>query len=510
MRRASSVLPFVSLAAALTGCGPKEPTLVERPAGLVSSSSVYLRNTFDTDPSGYLGRFVATGATDLDESNTMKLACSTHITWRFVDGGGVSYSENLNVSSEIGARLGIPVVAQAEGSHAQARTARAQYVLTGKMVADIPDPAAFAACCKSQPDQCSDRYVSEFIQGTGGLFHQASNSTAVSASGTAPQAGVTGGVDLARSAEWQRAAEFPNPVYFAFKLSPTPYTQGDVDACPAWVEAPPRAEDGVFVVGAADGAKSEQAARDAAMQSAQGAARTSTGIGGADLGGATLALRADEWCVRPQVTNKGTRYSARVLAFASNEAVATARVQAEAAAAARAEQARLAAEQERARLAAQAEADKLAAEQAAIARVEAERRAAEEAARLAAQAPPPPPPGPSLAPEQVPSPAPAVGPGPATGPASTAEHAARIRAAVQAESFSSDQLSALESSARGARLTAAEVREILDLLSFSGDQLSALKTLAPTVVDPANWQVIVDGFSFSTDRETARGLLPPR
>ncbi|MCK6507435.1 DUF4476 domain-containing protein, partial [Myxococcota bacterium] len=138
----------------------------------------------------------------------------------------------------------------------------------------------------------------------------------------------------------------------------------------------------------------------------------------------------------------------------------------------------------------------------------------EEAARLAAQAPPPPPPGPSLAPGQVPSPAPAVGPGPAaapaTGPASTAEHAARIRAAVQAESFSSDQLSALESSARGARLTAAEVREILDLLSFSGDQLSALKTLAPTVVDPANWQVIVDGFSFSTDRETARGLLPPR
>lgn len=122
------------------------------------------------------------------------------------------------------------------------------------------------------------------------------------------------------------------------------------------------------------------------LQSAQGAARASTGIGGVDLGGATLALRADEWCVRPQVTNKGTRYSARALAFASNEAVTTARLQAEAA--------------------------------------------------------------------------------------------------------------------------AAEVRGILDLLRSSGDQISALKTLATTVVDPDNWQLIAGGFSFGIDRDAAQGLRP--
>lgn len=261
----------VPLLALLTtiGCGKKHG-IDAAPASVVSSSSVWLRNSFDTDPSGYIGRFVPAGVTDLDESNTMTLACSKHISSRFVDGGGVSWTENLNVSSEVGARLGIPLIASASGSHSASRTAKAQYTMTGKMVAVIADPDAFAACCKSQPDQCSDRYIGEFIQGSGAILHQAARSTQVEASGTNPSNGVSGAGELASAAEWQRAAEFPQPVYFAFKVSPTPYAQGAVDTCPSWVDNPPVAEGGVYVVGHGDNAKSEQDARAQAMGDANG------------------------------------------------------------------------------------------------------------------------------------------------------------------------------------------------------------------------------------------------
>jgi hypothetical protein len=37
--------------------------------------------------------------------------------------------------------------------------------------------------------------------------------------------GLSGEGGVSRSAAWQRAAEFSNPVYFAFEVSPTPYTR---------------------------------------------------------------------------------------------------------------------------------------------------------------------------------------------------------------------------------------------------------------------------------------------
>ena len=103
----------------LTGCpkasGPQAPSMAP-------SSNVYLRNSLDTDPSGYIGRFLPAGLTDLDESSGMTLACSEHVGWRFVEGGGVQYSEVLNASTAVSARFGVPLVAQgsASGSSTQA------------------------------------------------------------------------------------------------------------------------------------------------------------------------------------------------------------------------------------------------------------------------------------------------------------------------------------------------------------------------------------------------------
>jgi hypothetical protein len=461
-----SYLPTVLVLAACA-----RNNIADQGASVVSSKSVHLRNTFDTDPGTYIGRFVPAGVTDLDESNTLILACSKHIQPRFIDGGGVAFAETVNVSTQVAARIGIPVIADASASHDASRTARAEYVLTGKLVAEIPDPEAFAACCKAQPDQCTDRYIGEFIQGTGSLLHQAANSTKVEASGTNPQTGVSGGGGLDRSAEWQRVAEFQNPVYFAFKVSPTAYTQGAVDTCPAWANQVPQAEGGVYVVGRGDNARNEQRARNDALQHANAQAMQAAGLAWHSLAGAPIPIRAEQWCVTPTRVRRSTRYSARVLAFVSNDSIAEAKKTAEANAAAQREQERLAAEREQARLAAERDA----------------------AAKQPTTAPPP---GPT---EPAPPPGtPAAGPGDVD----------RIVAAVEAESFADGKLSALEFSARGARITAAEARRVIDLFTYSGDKLKALTTLRGAITDPANWNQVVDAFTHSSDRDAARKLAP--
>ncbi|MFV8749932.1 DUF4476 domain-containing protein [Nannocystaceae bacterium ST9] len=464
--------------------------ITNQPASLVSSSSLWLRNTYDTDPSVYVGRFVPAGVTELDESNTMVLACSKYISSRFIDGGGVEYSEEMQVSTEIALKIGLPVVASGSAGYQGSRTARARYKLTGKLVAEITDPEGFAACCKAQPDQCTDRFIGEFIQGTGSLHHDAERSIDLEGQGTNPTNGLSGEGGVSRTAEWQRAAEFPDPVYFAFKINPTPYTQGLVDTCPSWVDDPPAAEGGVYVVGSADEAKNESKARSAALQAAGNMAAQATGV--------RVGVRPESWCVTADKNRRGrARYSARVLGFVSDADIANAR-----------EQARIAAEQEQARQAAEREERRLAAEQAQARLAEQARLDAEADARR-----PDPISDPTTDPTLDPGMDPSMDPGtdPTTNPTtnpSGKRDVDRIVAAVEAEMASSDQLSALTFSVKQARLSAAEARRVLDLFSMSEDKLSALQIMRDHVEDPENWQVLVEGFSFSDDREAARNLAP--
>lgn len=407
---------------------------------------MWLRNTYDTDPSIYVGRFVPAGVTDLDESNTMVLACSKYITTRFIEGGNVEYTEDLHVSNQVAVKIGVPVVASGSAGYQHQRTAQVRYTLTGKLVAEITDPDGFAACCKDQPDQCTDRFVGEFIQGTGSVYHNAARDMSIEGQGTNPANGLAGEGGSSRSVEWQRAAEFPEPVYFAFKINPTPYSQGIVSTCPDWVDSPPKSDTGIFVVGSSDNNRNENAARNAALRSARNMAARSTGH--------LVPVQAEQWCTSTSTKGKKTRYSARVLGYVSNDALALAR-----------EQARIEAEQE------------LAAEQAA------ERDAAN----------------------------------PSTQPASDAAQpsgAARSRdvdgilAAVQAEASSASKLSALGLAVNGKRLTAAEAVAVLDEFAMGADKIEALELLRDQIEDPDNWHLLVDAFSFSGDREAARALAP--
>jgi hypothetical protein len=237
-------------------------------------SNVHLRNSFDTDPSIYLGRFVPRGASDLDEGTAMPLTCSQFVKHRFIDGGGVKVTEAMNVNSQMAARIGVPMVADGNASASRTRQVRVEYVLTGKMVAEIGDPAAFEQCCNSSPNQCTDRFIGEFLQGTGAVYREDSNAVAVAGQGTNPANGVSGSGGASREKSWTQAIEFSNPVYFAFKVTQTPNNRSS-SSCGAWVDAPPTEDGFVFFVGTSRELRTERAARERAQWDARFKAYTS-------------------------------------------------------------------------------------------------------------------------------------------------------------------------------------------------------------------------------------------
>ena len=433
----------------LTGCpkasAPQAPSMAP-------SSNVYLRNSFDTDPSGYIGRFLPAGLSDLDESSGMTLACSEHISWRFVDGGGVQSSEVLNASTAVSARFGVPLVAQGSASGSTTQAARVSYTLTGKMVSTIEDPAAFAACCKAQPDQCTDRMVGEFLQGTGAIFFEASRAVAASGDGKDPSTLAGGDVSFSHGSAWERAAEFPNPVYFAFKVTPTPYAQQAVSTCPDWVQSPPEAQGGIHVIGHSKPLRTEQMARRKAMNEAQAQAGRATGLAmQAMANGTTIGVQEKDWCVEQTGTADKILYTAHVLGFVSD------------------------AEQERIRA------------MPTPAEVEAARLALEEEA--------------AAAPETGTGQPPAL-PGPSAPPAPNQDGGvASLLATVSAQSFDSEKVAAIKAAAPTLRINCQELGQILASLSFDSDRLEVALALRPTVTDPGQVAVTFHHFDFDSARE---------
>jgi hypothetical protein len=289
-------------------------------------SNVHLRNSFDTDPSIYLGRFVPRDATELDEGTAMPLTCSQFVKYRFIDGGGVKVTEAMSVNSQMAARIGVPAVADGNVSASRSREVRVEYVLTGKMVAEIGDPAAFEQCCAANPNQCTDRFIGEFLQGTGAVYREDSNAVAISGQGTNPSNGVNGSGGASREKSWTQAIEFTNPVYFAFKVTQTPNTRKG-SSCGAWVDTPPVEAGYVYFVGSSREMRSEQTARSRALWNARfkayGSVATPVQAGAMEQDSAAamqdqraqqwaLGLEAAQTCVEV-VQGRGQRYVGRVL-----------------------------------------------------------------------------------------------------------------------------------------------------------------------------------------------------
>jgi hypothetical protein len=342
MRRLDLANPAVLVLLFGVGC-PKAAAPVATAAGptVVPAANLFLRNAFDTDPSVYIGRFVPEGLSLVDETSAMPLTCSQHVGYRLVGGGGVVYDELFNSSSEAAARVGVPLVASASAAGNTSAELRVRYELTRKMVAEIKDPAAFEACCKAAPDQCSSRYIGEFLEGKGSIWFARSAAGSASAGGMTPS--VSGDVEVKHGQEWQRSIEFPNPVYFGMKTTLNPYTGQTAAGCGPWVDAPPRSTLGQYFVGVSDPAASERLARESAMRDARlqvvrwvGESLTSGTLQVTTLEGGTSGLSArldrtevlelassgvarlvkdEAWCVTSEGTPSGPLLTARVLAL---------------------------------------------------------------------------------------------------------------------------------------------------------------------------------------------------
>ena len=447
----------------LIACGPKHTGTTPQAMSLAPSTNVHLRNSFDTDPSPYVGRFVKDSAQGaFDESSTMSLACSEFVSYRRIDGGGVRYNELLEISSSASARLGIPLIANAAGTTSNNGVVRVSYELTGKMIGEIKDPAGFADCCKTSPDQCTSRYIGEFIEGRGAIYHQAEKTAAAQASATNLSSGTGGDVAFSHGTAWERGVEFPNPVFFAFKISETPYSHRAPSACNQFMSTlPPSDDDGVYILGSTPKpAKDEATARRRAMNDATISAYQAFGITPDFDSPVSAEIQAKEWCIDAQ----GDRYSAKVLAYAKRPASPP-----------------------------PVTAPQSTSVPAAPATVAPAPVAAPQSASVPA------------APATVAAPAPAP-PRVNAGPIEAAT-LAQLRSSISAALFSDDKLALVRTVATRNTFTVAQVTSLMTSFAFDNDRVAAITILHPRITDPQNGFILANSVTFSKDKKAVLALF---
>jgi hypothetical protein len=392
----------------------------------------------------------------------MSLACSEHVSYRRVEGGGVQYNELIEVSREASMRLGVPVVASGNIEGSTNRIIRVSYELTGKLIGEITDPSAFADCCAARPDQCSQHYIGEFIEGSGSIYHQAANNVSGSGSGADPTSGVNGDLDFSHGAQWERGITFPNPVFFAFKLSETPYTQQSASSCRDFMNTLPQSDDdGIYLLAAnSRPAKDEATARSRAMRSATMQAYQSFGItqdpNAPDAATLMPGLQAREWCVEKQED----RYIAKALVYAVRPPPSAAPAPADAAPP--------------------------------LANTQRQPR-----------------PAPAVAMPAAPSIRPPVSDQSIMAASSPAISGTAMQTLIQqlaGESFSSDKM-ALLGSVGAYGFTCAQVALIMNSFDFDSDKVKAVQILRSQIVDPENGWTLTSGLSFSSDQDAVRALF---
>lgn len=305
-------------------------------------TGVFLRASFDDDPSHFIGRFIASdlGNDDIDENRGLQTECSRFVTYKEVNASG-SFDEYYNSSTSVRGGLGINNPAQVKGApegsgsfgHESGTSIRVQYDLQKKLVANVEDPAGFKACCESSPDNCTNKYIGEFWYGKGTLYENTGQQTGGDANVSAPQG--KGGVEFADGWAWRRSTEFQD-VYFAFRVM----DRMAADDC-SWADRPPKSDDGQYFVGVSPPAPTEDIARTAAMRHARtqavqylGEFINSTTMNNSSVisgyvesenvvttaaEGMANFVKDDRYCAaEQQETPEGVKYVVKVLAFFPN------------------------------------------------------------------------------------------------------------------------------------------------------------------------------------------------
>ncbi len=313
---------------------------------------VFLRASFDDDPTHFIGRFLANDLAEeaIDENRGIQTECSKFVTYKDVKAAG-NFDEYYNSSTEVSANLGIETEAAklvegaGEGAGNFGRQSgtsiRVQYDLTRKLVAHVEDPSGFEACCNSGPGNCTDRYIGEFWYGKGSIFEKSGAATNADAQASVAQG--SGGFEVADGWVWRRGTKF-DEVFFAFRVTDRKIT----DDC-AWVNELPKSNDGQFFVGVSPPSATEDIARSMSMRHARtqavqylGETISSQTFSSSNVVAGYVAndnvvmtaaeglasfVKDDRYCaVEVQDHPEGLKYVTRVLAFFPNEKKAEATV----------------------------------------------------------------------------------------------------------------------------------------------------------------------------------------
>lgn len=260
------------LAVSLGACGGPPAGGGPRFTDIQPKKNFYLRpGGPDKDPSAYLGRFVPAGTADsaIDDAEAMQTECSQYFAKKVVPAGGVTMSEYFAVSGGGGASFGVPPVAVQVGGE-RTNVLKVDYTQTEKWIAEIPPEkrADFDACCAKAPSNCTDRYIGEFLAGTGTFFGADSSSGGAQVSTLQGSAGVSDGM------EWRRGMELKEPNFFAFRV--TRRGTGNDNVGPVvslcqrtWDLEIPKGVEGQYFVGTSKALDDESMARDDAMDNAR-------------------------------------------------------------------------------------------------------------------------------------------------------------------------------------------------------------------------------------------------
>lgn len=78
---------------------------------------------------------------------------------------------------------------------------------------------------------------------------------------------------------------------------------------------------------------------------------------------------------------------------------------------------------------------------------------------------------------------------------------------IKNESFQENQLSIVQISARYNYFTVSQVVRVIDLFSYSDGKLNALEYMYPNVIDKFNSHLIINAFTYSSDKEKAQEII---
>lgn len=265
----ASRLPLLALVLTLAGC-PSNPPKPEVPGSAIvpdpPEKSVFIRASFDDDPSEFIGRFLPDDlAQDRIDETAAKVGgrCGKFLSKKTVNASG-TFEQTFNASNGVKGSLGVKPFGSISAGTSSDAGLLVKYAMTKKMLVTVSDADGLARCCESAPAECGTQMIGEFWFGTGTVSQFAGRESDISASVS------KGKVDADFSYKdgwgWKRVSSFEN-AYFAFRTTAGPTKSRLCEG--NWQSEVPQSLDGQYFVGVAAVLAPEPKAREEAMRNAR-------------------------------------------------------------------------------------------------------------------------------------------------------------------------------------------------------------------------------------------------